>query len=238
MRILTRYILKEIFSHALIGGALFTFILFMRDLGRILALVVHNSSSLGSVLKIFLFTLPNTLTVTIPMAVLVGILLGLSRLAADSEITAMRASGIGVLSFVRVASIVAALGWLLGLANSLYFAPQATAALIRLEDSLKTSQASFEIQPRVFYEDFKDYVLYVQDVRPGSGASLWRHVFLADLTQPATPHITTSDQAVVVSGARDSSDAQTLRLHLLNGGQHQTDPNDPNQYNISTFSAT
>ena len=117
MRILTRYILKEILSHALLGGALFTFILYMRDLGRILALVVHNSSSLVSVLKIFLFILPNTLVVTIPMSVLVGILLGLSRLAADSEITAMRASGIGVLSFVRVASIVAVLGWGAGLAE-------------------------------------------------------------------------------------------------------------------------
>ena len=57
MRILTRYILREILSHALLGGALFTFILFMRDLGAILALVVHNSSSLVSVLEIFLFWL-------------------------------------------------------------------------------------------------------------------------------------------------------------------------------------
>src|SRR5271156_5259052 len=133
MRILTRYILKEIFSHALIGGALFTFILFMRDLGRILALVVHNSSSLVSVLEIFLFTLPNTFTVTIPMAVLVGILLGLSRLAADSEITAMRASGIGVWRFVAIVAVVSVAGWGVGLANTLYFAPMATETTLRLE---------------------------------------------------------------------------------------------------------
>src|SRR5271163_3444352 len=138
MRILTRYILKEIFSHALIGGALFTFILFMRDLGRILALVVHNSSSLSSVLRIFLFTLPNTFTVTIPMAVLVGILLGLSRLAADSEITAMRASGIGALEFVRVVSIVSTVGLALGLVNSIVLAPRAASSLLALQDSLKS----------------------------------------------------------------------------------------------------
>ena len=96
MRIFTRYILSEVLSHALLGGVLFTFVIFMRDLGRILDLVVRESASLSSVAKIFLFTLPNTFTVTIPMAVLVGILLGLSRLAADSEITAMRASGLGV----------------------------------------------------------------------------------------------------------------------------------------------
>ena len=128
------------------------------------------------------------------MAVLVGILLGLSRLASDSEITAMRASGMGALDFVRIVSIVSAVALALGLFNSLYLAPRSAAGLLSLEESLKSSQASFEVQPRVFYEDFKNYVLYIQDVRPAAGAALWHHVFLADLTQPATPHITTADE--------------------------------------------
>jgi LPS export ABC transporter permease LptG/LPS export ABC transporter permease LptF len=233
MRILTRYILSEILSHALLGGALFTFILYMRDLGRILELVVHNSSSLVSVLKIFLFILPNTLVVTIPMAVLVGILLGLSRLAADSEITAMRASGIGVLNFVRVAAIVAVVGWVAGLVNSLYFAPQASAALLQLEGSLKSSQASFEIQPRVFYEDFKDYVLYVQEVKAGSGVANWRNIFLADLSDASSPRIISAEQATVVND-QDS----ILRMRLRNGVEHETDASQPNQYTISTFAET
>ncbi len=233
MRIFTRYILREVVSHALLGGVLFTFVLFMRDLGHILELVVRDSASFTDVLRIFAYLLPNFLIVTIPMAVLVGILLGLSRLAADSEITAMRASGMGALDFVRIVSIVSGLAVALGLFNSLYLAPRSAAATLQLEESLKTTQASFEVQPRVFYEDFRNYVLYIQDVRPAAGAALWHHVFLADLTQPANPNITTADQAVVVN-----ADQQTIRLHLLNGGQHQTSPNDPNQYNITTFSST
>lgn len=232
MRIITRYILREVTSHALLGGVLFTFILFIRDLGHILELVVRNSASFTDVLRIFAYLLPNFLIVTIPMAVLVGILLGLSRLASDSEITAMRASGMGALDFVRIVSIVSGLAVLLGLFNSLYLAPKSAEATLKLEASLKASQASFEIQPRVFYEDFRNYVLYIQDVRPAAGAALWRHVFLADLTQPANPNITTADQAVVVNG-----DQQTIHLHLLNGGRHETLPSDPNQYNISTFAS-
>lgn len=233
MRIITRYILREVISHSLLGGALFTFVLFMRDLGHILELVVRDSASFTDVLRIFAYLLPNFLIVTIPMAVLVGILLGLSRLAADSEITAMRASGMGALDFVRIISIVAGAGVLLGLFNSLYLAPRSAAATLALEQSLKKSQASFEVQPRVFYEDFRNYVLYIQDVKPAAGAALWHHVFLADLTEPANPNVTTADQAVVVTG-----DEQSIRLHLLNGGQHQTSPTDPNQYNISTFAST
>jgi LPS export ABC transporter permease LptF/LPS export ABC transporter permease LptG len=234
MRLLTRYILREVTSYALLGGVLFTFVLFMRDLPKILDLVVRNSASLTDVLRIFLYTLPNTLTVTLPTAVLAGILLGLSRLAADSEITAMRACGIGAFAFVRIVSVLSlsALGF--GLINALYFAPHAASNLLKLEDQLKSSQVSFEVQPRVFYEDFKNYVLYIQDV-PAAGAT-WHNVFLADLTQPENPNVTTADQAFV--STPDSANSQTLRLHLLNGGQHEISPSNPSQYDISTFTST
>ncbi len=249
MRIITRYILREVTSHALLGGVLFTFVLFMRDLGRILELVVRDSASMADVARIFLFTLPNALTLTIPMAVLVGILLGLSRLAADSEITAMRAAGMGALDFVKIVSIVSAVALGLGLLNSLYLAPYSASSLLALENNLKSSQASFEVEPRVFYEDFKNYVLYVQDIRPAAGAALWHHVFLANLTQPG-PNVTTADQAVVVNETTPAPNPETnpqssptapapsttsIRLHLLNGGQHQMSDTDPSQYNISTF---
>jgi LPS export ABC transporter permease LptG/LPS export ABC transporter permease LptF len=238
MRILTRYILREVTSHALLGGALFTFIIFTRSLGPILDAIVRDSASMGDVIRIIACTLPNVLNITIPMAVLVGILLGLSRLAADSEITAMRTTGMGAIDFVRIVSIVSTVALAVGLFNSLYLAPRAAAGLLSLGESLKSSQASFEVQPRVFYEEFKNRVLYIQDVTPAAGAALWHHVFLADLTEPADPHITTADQAVVVNGTPNTPDAQTIRLHLLNGGQHDTSASDPNQYNISTFTTT
>ena len=199
MRILTRYILKEVLSHALLGGVLFTFVLLMPNLPSLMELIVRNSASLGIVGKIFVLMLPNMLTVTIPMAVLVGILLGLSRLAADSEVTAMRAAGIGVWSFVGIVAIVAVAGWAADLANTLYLAPEATAATRRLESELLNAQASYEVQPRVFNEEFKNYVFYVQDVRASSGSSNWRQIFLADLSDPGAPKITTGATATVVS---------------------------------------
>ncbi len=233
MRLLTRYILREVLSHAVLGGVLFTFVLFTSRLGKILEIVVRNSASLTDVARLIAYFLPEALIVTIPMAVLVGILLGLSRLAADSEITAMRASGMGALDFVRIISLVSLGALALGLFNSLYMAPRSAAALLELENSLKFAQASFEVQPRVFDEDFKNLVLYVQDVRPGSGAALWRHVFLADLTSPTAPKITTADQALVTSAGPGN-----LHLLMKDGGQHEISPTNPNQYNISTFGTT
>ena len=233
MRILTRYILGEILSYTLIGCAIFTFILFMRDLNHILEAVVRNSSTFESIAEVFIFNLPNTFKVTIPMAVLVGILLGLSRLAADSEIIAMRASGLGIGYFVRVASFVAVGGTLLGLANSLFVAPRANRAILDMQQELETSQASFEIQPRVFYEDFRNAVLYVQNVRGGTGASNWDQVFMADVSDPGNPIITTAASATVVN---DST--LELLMRLRDGSRHETVVGQPTQYNISTFQKT
>ena len=220
-RILTRYILSEVLSHGAIGLALFTFVIFMRDLGRLLELIVRNSAPLPSVAEIFFLTLPTALTVTLPMAVLVGILIGLSRLAADSEVTAIRASGMGSMLFVKIVSIFAIGLWILALANTVYVAPRSAAALARLQDRLKNSQASFEIQPRVFYEDFKNLVLYVEDSKSGSGSALWKGVFLADVTSPSQPKITMAERGVVVPEGMES-----LHLHLENGTQQEMNPKD------------
>jgi len=233
MRILTRYILGEVVSHALIGAAVFTFILFTRDLGRILELVVRNSAPLPSIAQIFFYTVPVALTYTVPMGVLVGILIGLSRLSADSEVTAMRASGLSVWSFLRVCSIFVVIAWLLALANSVYLAPRSLASLDELQNRLRSSQASFEVQPRVFYEGFPKVVLYVEDVKAMSGGAIWKGVFLADLSNPSAPRITLAKEGLLVSQGPDSLD-----LHLTNGSTHETDPVNPDRYQISTFDTT
>jgi LPS export ABC transporter permease LptG/LPS export ABC transporter permease LptF len=234
VRLFTRYILREIVGYALLGGVLFTFMLFMRYLLPLMELAVRGVASPLDILRVIGYLLPNFLTLTIPMAVLVGILLGLSRLAADSEVTAMRASGVGILAFVRIVAIFATLSWAAGLANSLVLAPKAARALLQYEAEAKSSQATVEVQPRVFYEDFKNYVLYAQDVLPGAnGTAIWRNVFLADLTQPASPHIITANEATVLNGG-----GQTIRMELSDGSRHDISLSNPNQYDISTFTST
>src|SRR5579864_489916 len=203
MRILTRYILREVAAHALIGVAIFTFVLFTRDLGRILELAVRASAPLPSVAEIFFYTLPLAFTYTLPMSVLVGILIGLSRLAADSEITAMRASGMGVWTFLRILSIFVVATWLFALVNGIYLAPRSQASLARLEDQLKGSQVSFEVQPRVFYEGFPKVVLYVQDVHNAQGAAVWKGVFLADISDASSPRVTLAREGILVAEGRD-----------------------------------
>jgi LPS export ABC transporter permease LptG len=145
----------------------------------------------------------------------------------------MRASGLGVWTFLRVISIFVLVAWLLALGNSVYLAPRSLAALGQLQSRLKSSQVSFEVQPRVFYEGFPKTVLYVQDVKAMSGGALWKGVFLADLSDSSSPRISLARDGLLVSQGPD-----TLDLHLTSGSTHETDPKNPDQYQISTFQTT
>jgi LPS export ABC transporter permease LptF/LPS export ABC transporter permease LptG len=229
VRIFTRYILKEVLSHGLIGASVFTFVIFMRDLAQLLELIVRGSAPIPSVAELFFLILPKILIVTIPMGVLVGTLLGLSRMAADSEVTAMRASGVSVRKFLKIVAIFGIAAWLMALANGIILAPRSEAALARLKNSMASSQVTFEIQPRVFYEEFKDVVVYVDDVISSSKNAVWKNVFLADF-RGGTLKITIAKEAIVVGGGEN-----TIRLHLIDGEMHESDARTPSQYSISTF---
>ena len=118
--------------------------------------------------------------------------------------------------------------------NSVYLAPRSQAALGHLQDRLKTPQASFEVQPRVFYEGFPRAVLYVQDVKSASGAAIWKGVFLADVSSARLRRaLRWREQGILVSEGPD-----TLTSAPANGSTHETDPKNPDHYQISTFEQT
>ena len=110
-------------------------------------------------LTLFFLPLPGILVLTIPMSVLVGVLIGLSRMAADGEVIAVRASGIGLAQFVRPVITFALLGWAVTSWMSLHLAPRAAGQLHQMEVELKTSQAPYEIRPRIFIEQFPNLLL-------------------------------------------------------------------------------
>src|ERR1700722_15023421 len=164
MRLLDRYVCREVASHAALGLAVFTFVFFVPQLVKLMDLVVRHSSGFGTVLLLFLCSIPPVLGFTLPMAVLVGVLIGLGRLSSDSEIVALHASGISLPRLLGPIGWVALAAMLATLATTFWLTPASLRTLGRLELQLISSQAPFAIQPRVFDERFPHFILYVQDV--------------------------------------------------------------------------
>lgn len=232
MRILTRYVLKEVFSHSLIGLLTFTFVIYIRHIGQLLELVVRRSLAPASVLTLFLLPLPGIMVLTLPMAVLVGTLIGLSRMAADGEIIAVRAAGISLGPLVRAVMLFALTGWALASWMSLSLAPSSARKLNAMEVGLKSSQIPFEIQPRVFIEQFPNLLLYIEDV---TGArSRWRGVFIADTTQRDAPKVTLAKTGILVN----EPSTNRLLLHLTEGTTHEIDPAHLERYSVISFTDT
>src|SRR5580693_170416 len=177
MRLLDRYITREVASHAILGLAVFTFVFFVPQLVRLMDLIVRHSGGTWTVAKLFLCSLPPVLTFTLPMAVLVGVLIGLGRLSADSEIVALHACGISLRRLLVPIGLVALGCGLSTLILTFWLSPAAVRTLQRLEERLLLTQAPYAIQPRVFNEQVPHFILYVQDVE--AAATRWRGVFLA-----------------------------------------------------------
>src|SRR5689334_7052900 len=191
MRILDRYIFKEIlfpFLIALVALTFVAFLAFSRELGWLLELIIRQSATLKDVWAITAAYVPNVLTFTIPMAVLVGILTGFGRMSSDSEAIAFRACGI---SMIRLLGPVLALGLCTfgaNLATTVWIGPNAAAHLRDLKYEILAKQVSLEIKPRIFNESITNYVLYVQNVAPG-GLN-WQGILLADTRQPDKTQVT------------------------------------------------
>src|SRR5579862_507057 len=232
MRLLDRYITREVASHAILGLAVFTFVFFVPQLVRLMDLIVRHSGGTWTVVKLFLCSLPPVLTFTLPMAVLVGVLIGLGRLSADSEIVALHTCGISLRRLLLPVGFVAAASALITLVMTFWLSPIAVRTLRSLEDQLRSSQAPFAVQPRVFDERFPHFVLYVQDVE--AAATHWRGVFLAASGGQAGSTITVADDATIIQGDNSLGSAD-VELHLGPGSTHEFDPHEPAHYNVTTF---
>jgi len=179
--LLTRAIFAEIAASAVLGTALFVIVLVLQRAAQLFSILVTTSATAPTVLYLFLLLLPSTMPLTVPLGVLAGILITLSRMSGDGEVTAMRAAGLPgwrllapVVSFALLAASVAGF-------CSLYLTPLSNQALVRVINKLGAAQLSSEIQPRVFEESFPNKVLYIGDLIPGSPV-VWRRIFIADLT--------------------------------------------------------
>src|SRR5260370_37853557 len=214
MRILDRYIVREIVRHAFLGLIVFTFVLFVPKLVRLMELFVRHSGSGSQILKLFLCLFPGIFIFTMPMAILIGVLLGLGRMSADSEIVALTALGIGRRRILLPVGVIALVGAALTLVMSLWLSPLALRTLRSIEANLIASQISFQVQPRVFDERFPGWVLYVNDVT--ASGTQWHGVFLAAAGPENGSPVTLPRDALVIAEPQQSKP----EMHLRGGPTH------------------
>src|SRR4030095_9981724 len=217
MRILDRYIFKEIlfpFLIALVALTFVAFLAFSREIGWLLELMVRQSANMGDVWALAAAYLPNVLTFTIPMAVLVGILTGFGRMSSDTEPIAFRAAGISMVRLLVPVLVLGILAFAANVAMTVWIAPQTAARLRDLRYEFIARHVSLEVQPRIFKQSLANFVLYVRNV--GREGLNWQGILLADLSQPDQLRVTFARSGAVTK----DEDRRTFALTLTEGSNH------------------
>ncbi len=228
LRTIDRYVIREVASPFLLGLLVFTFILEIPPLMQVAEKLIAKGVPSGDIVRIMVTLLPQALGVTIPMALLLGLLIGLSRLSSDRETVAFQACGVSIYRLIRPIGVVAAVAWAATSYIMIVALPDANQTFREITYNIIASRAEREVKPRVFFEDFPNMVLYVQDVPADSSG--WRGVFMADI-QRSTPDVYVAHQGRIFL----DRDASRVEMTLLDGVRHRLSEQGPHEYEVLEF---
>jgi LPS export ABC transporter permease LptG/LPS export ABC transporter permease LptF len=215
-------VVREVLPPTGLGLLLFTFILLLDQITNLMKVLVSRGADLPTVLRAFAYLLPSIFSVTIPMAFLLGVLLAFGRLASDSEIVALRASGVSPARLLRPVLALSLAATLLTFYVFAVLGPAANQAYREILFSLIVSRARTEMKPRVFTDDLvPGMVLYVSDIPAHTGE--WRNLFVHDTRVAGKPRVILARSGqLVIEKARKS-----VGLELRQGIMHSFQPSDP-----------
>jgi len=216
-KVLHRYVFREILVPFALGLGVFTFVLLLARLLKLIELVVNRGIPVTTVGRVFLYLLPAFLEVTVPMAMLLAILVAFGRLSADSEITALRSSGVSlyqlvppVATFVLVVTVATgALAW--------YGRPWGNRSLRTAMWDIARTRATAGLKPQVFNDEFPGLIIYAEQI--DTAADQLERVLIADERDPQQQNTVFARAGYMISDIEH----ETVTLRLLDGTIHTTD---------------
>ena len=232
LRTLDRYVLREVIPPFLISLVVFTFVLEIPPIIQQGEQLIAKGASWGIVSRILLTLLPQALGITIPIALLMGILIALGRLSGDRETVALGACGVSLARLLRPIGLLAVAALAATLYVMIVAVPAENQAFRELTFRILSTRAESEVKPRVFFDDFPNLVLYVRDVTAGVG---WTDVMVADTSAPARgseAHLAQRGRMVI------DTERRTVDMVLEDGAMHSVNLQQPDQYRVTEFRQT
>jgi lipopolysaccharide export system permease protein len=216
LTIVDRYLAKEILLPFLAGLLFLTQLLLATQLLARADVLFGSGVSLLDVAAIVVALLPNVLGYVLPMAFLLGAVIGVGRLAEDREVIALGAAGLSPARLVRVPLALGLVVAGAGLLLSTRLEPAGfAAARARLNDVVKRNVTN-DVRAGTFYDQIPGYTLYAERATAGR----WENVLISDRSNPAAPVL-----AVAGQGRLEPVGAgHEMRLVLDGGELHREDP--------------
>ncbi len=211
-KILHRYLLREMTGPFFTILSVFLFVLLMGRILKIVEMIVRHGVSPWDIIKMLFYLIPSFLPLAVPMATLMAGVVCFSRLSGDQEITALKASGIGLGQLLPAVAVFSSCTFLISLFLNLEGAPWGAYAFRQLAFNLAKRHVSVALREGVFNEIFPGFVIYTDHMRLDEG--IMEGIFINDQRRPEVPLQILAKRGSFV---RDSSEAQLLTFRLENG---------------------
>jgi LPS export ABC transporter permease LptF/LPS export ABC transporter permease LptG len=230
LRILDRYVLKEMLGPFFVGLVVYSFLFLINLLFQLATMIIQQGLSATVTGVIFLLSLPNLLSYTLPVATLVGTIIGYSRLSADSEIIALRAAGIPGRWFVVPPLLFGAAVTAVLLVFNLWLIPACRYSADRLQsEAAQAVNVVRLLKPGVFFDKIPGVLLYAE--RADAETARYEKVLIVQHPAPSQDSLTLAEWGKVVR----SPDGGFLQFLLGDGETLQFDRKAPGRVLSSTF---
>lgn len=213
IRILDRYILKELLIPFFFGIFILTFLILIHQLLRLMELVIDKGVDLLSVGQIFLSLLPSFFLLTIPMAVLMASVMTFNRLSYDNEIIALKSVGVGFYRFLRPVLLFSVVAALFTLCMGMIAQPWGGGSLKSLAVKILKKRASVGIEEGKFNGTFSNIMIYVESM---PSFTQMDGVFIYDARDQNSPKIIIAKKGLLLNEPGTGA----IELHLLDGSLH------------------
>jgi len=225
MRLLTRYILKQLFMPFIFSLLIIVFVLFTQFLLRAIDRFIGKGLDLGTIFEYLFLNLGWISALAVPMAVLVAALMAFGQFSEDNEITAMRSSGI---SFTTIILPALTMGLLISITLILFNAfimPEMNFKARMLSGDIYRKRPGLNIEPGYFMDDLPDYSMIIRDKEDETLKDV--RIFSKGINKSQTSihsktgELSTIDDAII--------------LDLYDGEIHELDLNDYGNYRRIEF---
>lgn len=213
-KLIPLYVLKSAWPYAALSLVLLTAILFAQQAARFAEVALYADLPFSLVMQISAALLPSVLILTIPVAVLAGVVIGFARMGSDSEIVALRTAGVGTWTLLWPVLVIGALAAIATTFLHMKEVPEAARSLRRaaLEGALRKLESP--VEPGTFNTELPGYVIYVKEGDKTQGS--WARVFIyAQQADKSTRVVTARSGRIDSSGNQSElvlSDAVALRV--------------------------
>lgn len=223
-----RYIIGEVLAPTLLCLVIFTLVMILGRAAQLAELVINKGVSPGDVLILLATLLPTSLTISLPLAFLMGIMIGLGRLSADSETVALKAAGIGLANLAAPVFIMGVIIALLTGITGIWGKPWGYEAFATKSFEIARRKATIGFQPRVFMNQFDNLVLYANEI--DNRGNRLQGLFIVEKKDDATAWVF-ADSGSVLSDEQN----ETIVLRLKDGVIHRQQTGSTDNYQLIHF---